>query len=847
MKALFKHRNSANGLVGKHFDNASGKIQEPVSGIGSNSDSFYEYLAKFYFLYDDEEFWAMFLEMHEGVERRMRAGGPAPDYLLEVGNDNIKACNPHDHMFHHTPYYSDVDVLRGGGTAGGVSYSHNVCSMPSKPTPEGTRSRRLEALQAFYPGVQVMIGETAKAADSLKAFMTVRQKFNFLPERYDYDNDMVEGVSIKNGAAVDKTGASQHHLRPEVLESVYYLQRALRGMSGNSTCGGLENSWLFELEAALHDIENITKYKACGGYSTLMSVVHHSKGDEMPSYFLSETLKYIFLSFDDDNFIHGPNARPYIFSTEGHPLLNPYRGKKSSPARKKRRGGDLAQELSQLQKKRETLVAHRSAFAKNNINNNNNDNDNDSNSTSNDDIMIAPDGQFDPRGLGSLPCDSGCPNFHNNKFWPVFALGSVASGLEFSPNPRINTDTFGKSSKSTKPNVSRSKLHQNSRLQAGVCHETARSSAFYNNSYLDLAPKAAASNKDKDAKKGKSSSLTSHVDGAQRFDMGDLGNFDITAFSDGFLVEHVEGQETIEISTTVGSAKSPSVNVVLVHASRVADIEEMEETGEGVQVKATVADLSGNSYDCIVRLDGAGDGVLLEVPCSIAAFGPSSILELARTQGALVSGPLVLPTDFGERGGSPHKFLGCGGYLKEEISELTSSPSPVKMVDRGGCAFEEKADVLGDIGASAMIVRNSEDQRFVMAGIDRSESGGHDVDGFKAKAGSDKLLTVMVSSEDGKGIIDITQNRRMRGDRTFVTVDLRQQQNDEIVKATLTASKAKSAEALSVVQNIDRGRYPVVTTGKTHVEVLSYNRKWGLRVTLNNDGTWQLYIVRVGA
>ena len=36
----------------------------------------------------------------------------------------------------------------------------------------------------------------------------------------------------------------------------------------------------------------------------------------MPSFFLSETCKYLFLLFDEHNFIH---KRPYIFSTEAHP------------------------------------------------------------------------------------------------------------------------------------------------------------------------------------------------------------------------------------------------------------------------------------------------------------------------------------------------------------------------------------------------------------------------------------------------------------------------------------------------------------------------------------------------
>jgi len=42
--------------------------------------------------------------------------------------------------------------------------------------------------------------------------------------------------------------------------------------------------------------------------------------DMMPSFFLAETAKYLYLLFDDQNFLHD---RPYVFSTEAHPFLLP--------------------------------------------------------------------------------------------------------------------------------------------------------------------------------------------------------------------------------------------------------------------------------------------------------------------------------------------------------------------------------------------------------------------------------------------------------------------------------------------------------------------------------------------
>lgn len=39
--------------------------------------------------------------------------------------------------------------------------------------------------------------------------------------------------------------------------------------------------------------------------------------DRMDSFFLSETLKYLYLLFDADNFV---NKGDYVFTTEGHPI-----------------------------------------------------------------------------------------------------------------------------------------------------------------------------------------------------------------------------------------------------------------------------------------------------------------------------------------------------------------------------------------------------------------------------------------------------------------------------------------------------------------------------------------------
>ena len=98
---------------------------------------------------------------------------------------------------------------------------------------------------------------------------------------------------------------SRYPLRPELIESTWLLHRATN-----------DTTWLWAGKEFLASLKKWTK-TSCG-FATIGDVGTLSQIDEMPSFFLSETLKYLFLLFDEGNFIHD---RDYVMSTEGHPFL----------------------------------------------------------------------------------------------------------------------------------------------------------------------------------------------------------------------------------------------------------------------------------------------------------------------------------------------------------------------------------------------------------------------------------------------------------------------------------------------------------------------------------------------
>jgi len=56
-----------------------------------------------------------------------------------------------------------------------------------------------------------------------------------------------------------------------------------------------------------------------GGFASVLDINHAGgeKYDEMPSWFLAETLKYLFLLFSEDDVIP---LNQWVFNTEAHPL-----------------------------------------------------------------------------------------------------------------------------------------------------------------------------------------------------------------------------------------------------------------------------------------------------------------------------------------------------------------------------------------------------------------------------------------------------------------------------------------------------------------------------------------------
>ena len=81
-------RRSDKGLLGKHISITTGKWQETVSGVGSNSDSFYEYLLKISLLFNKREYFHMFNATYAAVKQHASAG----DWFMDVVRASVTSA-----------------------------------------------------------------------------------------------------------------------------------------------------------------------------------------------------------------------------------------------------------------------------------------------------------------------------------------------------------------------------------------------------------------------------------------------------------------------------------------------------------------------------------------------------------------------------------------------------------------------------------------------------------------------------------------------------------------------------------------------------------------------------------
>lgn len=145
-------------------------------------------------------------------------------------------------------------------------------------------------LDAFFPAVLALSGDLENAERLQESCFKMWNKYGIECERFDYMKmDTVD---------------PRFQLNPEIIESAYYLYQYT------------ENPRYLEMGTTfLRDLKKYCRMEE--GYSGLKNVATKERTDLMESYFLAESLKYLYLLFAPPETI---DFRKVVFNTEAHPM-----------------------------------------------------------------------------------------------------------------------------------------------------------------------------------------------------------------------------------------------------------------------------------------------------------------------------------------------------------------------------------------------------------------------------------------------------------------------------------------------------------------------------------------------
>ncbi|XP_043203401.1 ER degradation-enhancing alpha-mannosidase-like protein 3 isoform X1 [Amphibalanus amphitrite] len=239
MDSLWEQRHRGSDLVGTTINVHSGDWVRRDSGVGAGIDSYYEYCLKAYILLGEERYLKRFNRHYEAVMKYISQG----------------------------PMLLDVHMHR----------------------PHTTTRNFMDALLAFWPGLQVLKGDVKSAIETHEMLYQVMQRHNFLPEAFTTDFQVHWG---------------QHPLRPEFVESTYLLHRATG-----------DPYYLHAGKRVLQSLQRLA-WVPCG-FAAVKDVRTGQHEDRLDSFVLAETFKYLYLLFADESDLV-LDINDFVFSTEAH-------------------------------------------------------------------------------------------------------------------------------------------------------------------------------------------------------------------------------------------------------------------------------------------------------------------------------------------------------------------------------------------------------------------------------------------------------------------------------------------------------------------------------------------------
>lgn len=290
------------GLVGDSISTKDGKFLNSNGGWSGGTDSFYEYLIKMY-VYDPKAYGVYRDRWIAAADSTMAHLASHPTsrkeltFLNQYSGQNTEPVTGHRkrHTRHTQLFMHVLTLYPVTSFAGGNFILAGTVLKEDKYTQFG-----LELAESYF---QTYNGTASGIGPEVFRWVDSANPNGGQPPADQADFYAKAGFWVDGGGYV---------LRPETMESLYYAYRATG-----------DKKWQ---DLAWQGFNAITsKCRAGSGYSGLKDVSKADGGgfdNFQQSFFLAETLKYLYLIFVDDTPVQvkGDGSNIFVFNTEAHPF-----------------------------------------------------------------------------------------------------------------------------------------------------------------------------------------------------------------------------------------------------------------------------------------------------------------------------------------------------------------------------------------------------------------------------------------------------------------------------------------------------------------------------------------------
>lgn len=302
-------------LLPMYINPTTSRLEESIITLGARADSYYEYLLKQYlqtgirWLEDDylDSVDAMGAYLFRHTNGMMNFTYVA-EMEYSVDKQNVRYTNKMDHLVCFLPGTLALGYYHFSPLAKDLRLKYNL------ETPELKLNTR-------YDSHLKMAQDLARTCYHMYKDMGT----GLAPEIANFvHSDDPDNPLATSQPELQVSEQSAHNiLRPEFVESLFYLYHItglpVYRIQGEKVFEAFEK--YSRISSGYSPISDVRQKPS--SVDDIPELLHKNAPDRMESFWLSETLKYLYLLFCDDRHVIGTLLNHYVFNTEGHiiPIL----------------------------------------------------------------------------------------------------------------------------------------------------------------------------------------------------------------------------------------------------------------------------------------------------------------------------------------------------------------------------------------------------------------------------------------------------------------------------------------------------------------------------------------------